>query len=386
VIDKKTNSNGAVFLTDIDTIATDGDLRVVFNLKSANAEFPARASLRQTGIMPEGASEFPKDAIGTGPWKVREFKPGLSTLYVRNENYWREGLPYIDEIESIGIGDESARLDALLSGEVDLIEGLNARAVKRVDASGVAKSLVVNGGAHCTFPMRADTAPFNDLNVRSALKIAFDRQKWIDLAFDGLGEIGRDHPIPSFDQFFCKDVPIPTADPEKVKFLLKKAGKEDFPFELHTSDSNYGGSNAAVVLGELMKQNGVNVTVKKDPADSYWSAVWMKVPWSASSWTVRPTAITRIEYGYLTNAPSNEAYWASPKLDQLIADAKKELDETKRAALLCDAQHIIAEQGGTILPLFTPWIDAYSTKVQGLKGHPFLFLGMAQWAEVWLDA
>jgi len=152
------------------------------------------------------------------------------------------------------------------------------------------------------------------------------------------------------------------------------------------SASDWACANAAVVAVQLMQESGLNVTVKKDPADGYWSAVFMKVPWCTSSWTVRPTAITRIEGGYVTGAPYNEAFWSSPKVDQLVADAKKELDETKRAALLCEAQQIISAEGGTILPIFVPWIDAYSTKVKNLKGHPMMFLGMGQWADVWLES
>jgi peptide/nickel transport system substrate-binding protein len=385
-INPDTHSQGAVFFKDLDNVKADGANRVVFPLKSPNAEFATLGSMRWLGILPTGAKDFPKDAIGTGPWKVKDFQPGLTTLYTRNENYWRNGLPYIDEIESTGIGDESARLDALLSGEVDMVESINPKAVGRVNQSDGAKALVVDGGAYTCFPMHSDQAPFNNLDVRQALKYSFDRKKFVDLAFDGLGAIGRDNPIPPSDPFFCKDVPIPTADPDKVKFHLKKAGAENYAFELHTSDANYGGANAAVVAVQLMRETGVNVTVKKDPADGYWSAVFMKVPWCTSSWTVRPTAITRIEGGYVTGAPYNEAFWSSPKVDQLVADAKKELDETKRAALLCEAQQIISAEGGTVLPVFVPWIDAYSTKVKNLKGHPMMFLGMGQWADVWLES
>jgi peptide/nickel transport system substrate-binding protein len=383
---KDTHSQGAVFFNDLDSVKADGPNRVVFTLKSANAEFATLGSMRWMGILPEGAKEFPKDAIGTGPWKVKEFNPGLTTLYVRNENYWRDGLPYIDEIEATGIGDESARLDALLSGEVDMVASINPKAVKRVNESDTAKALVVDGGAYTCFPMHSDMAPFNNIDVRTALKNSFDRKRFVDLAFDGLGAIGRDNPIPPFDPFFDKDVPVPGADPDKVKFHLKKAGAENYAFELHTSDANYGGSNAAVVAAQLMRESGVNVTIKKDPADSYWSAVHMKVPWCTSSWTVRPTAITRLEGGYITGAHYNEAFWSSPKVDQLVADSKKELDETKRAVLLSEAQRIVSEEGGTILPIFVPWIDAYSSKIKNLKGHPMMFLGMGQWSEVWIES
>lgn len=385
ILKKETASQGINFLTALKTARADGG-KIVFELSEPYAEFPFIASMRWMAIVPEGSMTFPKDAIGTGPWKVADFQPGITALFTRNENYWRSGLPYIDEIESFGIGEESARLSALLSGDADIVQSISPKAVPVVEKSGTAKSWVVPGGAHPTFAMKADAAPFDNLDVRLALKHAFDRKQFIDVAFGGLGEIGRDNPVPHFDPNFSADVPVPTADGDKVKFHLKKAGMENATFELNSSDANYGGANAAVVLAELMKQNGANVTAKKNPSDSYWSAVYMKVPFFASSWTVRPTAITRIEGGYVKNTPYNEAFWWSEKVDSLIAQAKRELDAARRKEMLGEAQMIISTEGASIIPVFLPWIDAHSTKVRGLKDHPSLFCGSGQWTEAWLDA
>jgi peptide/nickel transport system substrate-binding protein len=385
ILDENTASLGRSYITDVKAVRADGDNRVIFELSAPNAEFPIRTALRWMGIVFDGAAEFPKDAIGTGPWKLQDFQPGIVATYVRNENYWRPGLPYIDEIESIGIGDEAARLNALISGEVDVIQAVNSKAVARLDATGTAKALVASGGPMATFSMRADTAPFTNTDIRTALKHSFDRQRFLDLAFDGVGVIGMDHPVPPSDPFFNRDLPMPTADPDKVKSLLAKAGASDTQFELHTSDANYGGANAAIVLGELMKSNGANVKVTRHPADSYWSAVYMQVPWSASSWTVRPTALSWIEAGWIKDAAYNEGFWSDPRVDQLVRDAKQELDEAKRRQMVYDAQEIIALEGSSIIPIFVPWIDGVGDRVQNLKAHPLLFCGAGQWAEVWLN-
>lgn len=381
---KETKSAGAVFFSNVARVVADGPQRVVFELNSSNAEFSTTVSIRWLSIVQDGAQEFPKDAIGTGPWKVKEFKPGLGALFVRHDNYWRNGLPYIDEIESVGIGDLAARQNALLSGQVDVVSTIDPKVVRQFEASSAVKPLVITGSPYLVFPMQSDKPPFNNAEVRTAMKHAFDGKRFVELAFDGMGTPARDNPIAPYDAFFCSEPPVPAADPDKVKSLLKKAGLENYAFELHTSDAVTGGSNTAVVLGELMKQNGVNVTVKKTPADSYWSATYKKVPWFTSSWTGQPTAITRIEAGYLSTSPYNEAIWSSPKVDALIAQAKQELDEAKRKQMLCDAQTIISSEGGAIIPMFIPWVDAYSTKVKNLKAHPMMTCGMGQWADVWL--
>lgn len=385
ILDKETASPGASALADVANISTPGSQEIVFSLKGPNAEFPSFLTTRTLCIIPEGTKDFPKEAVGTGPWRVKEFSAGLPSLFVRHESYWMNGRPYIDELEGFGIGDENARLSALLSGEADLIQTLNPKAVKKVSASGVARASVKSGTAHATYPMNGKTAPFDNNDVRTAIKWSFDRQRLIDLAFDGQGTVGRDSGVWPTDPMFCEQVPVPTADPDRVKSLLKKAGHENTVFELHTSDGNYGGSNAAVVLGELMKENGVNVKVVKNPSDGYWSAVYMKVGWCASSWTSRPTAVAYFETGYTSNAPYNESFFFNEKFDALVGEAKKTLDEAKRKEILCEAQMVLATQGSQIAAVYVPWIDGVANRVQDFKSHPRQSIGSSLWQDVWLE-
>jgi peptide/nickel transport system substrate-binding protein len=386
ILNKETASPGASALGDVGNIKADGPDKIVFELKGTNAEFPYFLTTRTLCIVPEGTKEFPKEAIGTGPWKVKEFAPGLPSTFVRHEGYWMNGMPYIDELEGIGIGDENARLNALLSGEVDLIQTLNPKAVKKVNESGVAMTSIKSGTAHATYPMNGEVAPFDNNDVCTALKWSFDRQKLIDLAFDGQGTVGRDAGVWPTDPMFCDEVPVPTADPDRVKSLLKKAGHENTVFELHTSDGNYGGANAAVVLAELMKDNGANVKAIKDPADGYWSAVYMKVSWCASSWTSRPTAVAYYETGYTSTAPYNESFFFNEKFDRLVAEAKKTLDEAKRKEILCEAQLLLAAEGSQIAAVYVPWIDGVAKRVQNFKSHPRQSIGSSLWQDVWLES
>jgi len=385
VANEATASPGAVFAKNIAEIVTDGDDKVRVTLHSPDSEFPIVASIRYFAVVQDGTEDFTSSAVGTGPWKLSSFEPGISAVYVRNDDYRLEGLPHIAEIDSFGISDESARLNALLSGAADIIQGVNAKAVETVRATGSAEVLISQPGATATFPMRTDRAPFDNPNVRKALKLAFDRELFVKLAFDGIGVAGCDHPIPPGDPYYATELAVPTADKEEVIRLLTEAGHADTEFELHTSDSNYGGANAAVVLAELMGRNGVKVKVTRHPGDSYWSTIWMNVPWCASSWTVRPSAISRIESGYVTGAPQNEAFWSTPEVDQLVVEAKSELDTDKRRAILAKAQKLIAENGGTIVGAFVPWIDGYSTKVTGLEAHPILFGGSGLWGRVKIE-
>lgn len=376
------------YLGDVDTIVADGDKHVVFNMKAPNADIPYLLTEYHFTVQPEGQDTdayTSGDAVGTGAWMVDEFEPGIAAVFKRNPNYHRSGRPYIDEIETFGIPDNASRVNALLAGEADIITALDPQLMAEVEASDNAKVLNQPGGAHPTYPMRADTAPYSDNNVRLAIKHAVDRQRMLDLAWEGNGVVGRDHPIPEFDPFFAPDVEPLAHDPDKVAFYLKEAGMENAEFELNASDANFGGANASVVMAELMRESGLKVNVKKVPSDGYWSAVWMVVPWCGSSWYGRPTADLMLSIAYITGGSWNESFWSNEKFDNLVLEARKTTDVDLRKEMYRDIQMIMRDEGSTVTPVFTNWIDGYSSKVRDLKGHPHGFTGWMYWEDVWLD-
>jgi len=375
------------YLGDVESITADGKY-VVFKMKTPNADIPYLLTEYHFTVHPEGqdaAAYSAGQAVGSGPFKVEEFDPGIVSIFSRHANYHKTGRPYLDEVEFFAIPDGGARVNALISGEADIVLTVDTNLVKQIEASGKAWVLSQPGGAHPTYPMRADMAPFDNNDVRLALKWGFDRQRFLDLAFEGMGVVARDHPIPPHDPFWCEDVPQQTADPDKVKYHLEKAGHTNTVFEFYAADANFGGANASIVMAELMRENGVNVDVKRVPSDGYWSAIWMNMPWCGSSWYGRPTADLMLSIAYVSGASWNESFWSNPTFDQLLLDARKELDTARRKQLYCDMQMIMAEEGSTITPVFINWIDGAANKVQGLKGHPFMYVGSLYWDDVWID-
>jgi len=387
-LDPDGGSPANAYLGDVESIVADGDQHVVFNMSAPNADIPYLLSEYHFTVQPEGAdaeSYAAGEAVGTGPWQVKEFEPGIAAVFERNPNYHRTGFPYIDEIETFGIPDNTSRVNALLAGEVEMITALDPQLVTQVSESDNSAVLNQPGGAHPTYPMRSDVSPFSDNNARLAIKHAVDRERMLELAWGGLGTVGRDHPIPAHDPFFAPDVEALPRDPDKVAYYLKQAGMENQTFELHASDANFGGANASVVMAELMNESGLNATVKKVPSDGYWSAIWLTVPWCGSSWYGRPTADQMLSVAYITGAAWNESYWSNEKFDNLVFEGRKTTDFALRQEIYRDIQIIMRDEGSSITPVFTNWLDAYSTKVKNLKGHPHGFAGWMYWEDAWLD-
>ncbi len=383
-LDPDIASPANAYLGDVESFAADGDGTLVVRMKQPNADIPYLFSEYHFTAQPEGDNDYTTGAVGTGAWQLQDFEPGIVATFVRNPNYWKSGLPYIDEIETFGIPDNASRVNALLAGEADMIVQLDPQLIGSVEADANGRVLSQPGGAHPTYPMLANTAPYSDNNVRLALKHAVDRERMLELAFGGFGVVGRDHPIPQHDPFFAADVEPLAHDPDKVAYYLKQAGMEGASFELVASDANFGGANASVVMAELMNESGANVTVKKVPSDGYWSAIWMQAPWCGSSWYGRPTADLMLSIAYITGGAWNESFWSNEKFDSLVLEARKATDTALRTELYRECQILMRDEGSTVTPVFTNWMDGYSARVRNFNGHPYGFLGWMKWSEVWL--
>ncbi len=383
-LDPEVASPANAYLGDVASFSTDGDGTLVVAMKQPNADVPYLLSEFHFTVQPEGDNDYTAGAVGTGAWQIEEFEPGIVATFVRNPNYWKSELPYIDEIETFGIPDSNSRVNALLAGEADMIVQLDPGLIDTVESSGEGRVLSQPGGAHPTYPMLFNSPPYSDNNVRLALKHAIDRERMLELAFNGYGVVGRDHPLPQHDPFFAADVEALPRDPDKVAYYLKQAGMENASFELVASDANFGGANASVVMAELMNEAGVNVAVKKVPADGYWSAIWMQAPWCGSSWYGRPTADLMLSIAYITGGAWNESMWSNERFDALVLEARKATDPALRSELYRECQIIMRDEGSTVTPVFTNWIDGYSARVRNFHGHPYGFLGWMKWSEVWL--
>ena len=126
----------------------------------------------------------------------------------------------------------------------------------------------------------------------------------------------------------------------------------------------------------MMKENaakiGFNLNFVREPTDGYWSNIWLKpdYPIVGSNWMPRPTADLRFSLAYISKAKWNEAFWRHEKFDALINEAKGTKDGPERKELYCAAQQIMWDEGGSIIPLFTHWLDARSTSLGGHRKHP----------------
>src|SRR5208283_5125373 len=187
------------------------------------------------------------------------------------------------------INDGSARLNALISGQVDAINRVDHKAVGLLSKSPKIEVVRAPGGWHTVLAMEIDKDPYTNPDIRLALKYAIDREQILKALFSGYGTLGNDHPIPRTDPYFNSELPQRPHDPEKAAFHFKKAGVSDPKIVLQASDAAFNGAvDMATLLQADAAKAGIKLEVKKEPADGFWDNVWLKGPFVESYWGGRP--------------------------------------------------------------------------------------------------
>jgi peptide/nickel transport system substrate-binding protein len=368
-------------------VKATGPNEVTLTLESANADLPVILATPQFVIVRDGTTDF-NAGIGTGPYKVKSFKPGVSTVGVRNDSYWKPGLPYLDQIELISISDNAARVNALLSGDVHLINSVDPRSTQRIASTPGYAVKETKSGLYSDLIMRRDNTITGNPDFVNGMKYLFDRDQIRTAVFRGYAVIGNDQPIPPGHRYFNASLPQRKVDLDKAKFYFQKAGAIGTPLPpiYATPDAN-----GSVEIAELMQQTGakvgLNVTVNRVPADGYWSNHWMKHPLGFGSVNPRSSADVLFTQFFKSDAAWNESGWKNPKFDQLLLAARSETDDAKRKQMYGDMQVIVAGQGGIGIPAFISLLDANDQRLQGLGSIPTgAMMGFSFAEHVWWNA
>ena len=365
--DSKSGGSGVV--SGIASIKEDGKYGVVVELNEGNGDLPILLSDYHLNICPskgDGSIDW-ESGIGAGPYTLEEHEPGVRTLTKKFANYWNSGNDsHFDEVETLGINDPTARLAALSTGAVDAINNVPAKTASRLKSMVNVKTLISTGNKQCTMPMLCDVAPFDDQNVRNAMKHIINRQELLDKIFFGYGQLGNDNPVGPANYFRASTDELPQReyDPEQAKYYLKQAGLSSLSVKFHAADTGFSGAvDAGALMRESAKAAGIDIEVVREPNDGYWSNVWMVKPWSACYWSGRPTEDWIFSQIYYSKADWNDTHWNNSSFDKLLVEARSETDETKRRDKYVEMQRIVHNDGGLALPVFLSEIMGYRSNL-----------------------
>jgi peptide/nickel transport system substrate-binding protein len=324
------------------------------------------------GVVPVGYSPkavgAAKPNIGTGPYKLQSFTPGQQSTHVRNPNYWRSGQPYFDKVIIIDFPDDTARVNALLGGQVDAITDVPPAQVAVVNNHSGTHVLESPSAAWTPICMRVDAAPFDDVRVRQAMRLIANRPQMVQQALSGHGHIGNDLYAP-FDEAFASDLPQRVQDIAKAKSLLKAAGHDGLTVDLQSTNGALGMNEGAQVFAQQAKAAGVTINVKILDSGAFYGDQYLKWPMSTDFWGSR-NYLSQVAAGSLPTSPYNETHWPDSKDNSFLSlynQALKTVDRAKQKTILHEMQKMEYDNGGYILWGFSTLLDGYGTKVKGLK-------------------
>jgi peptide/nickel transport system substrate-binding protein len=324
----------------------------------------------------------PKKPIGTGPFRYKSFSPGVESVCVRNQNYWQEGKPYLDEVVVTNYDDETSQINGLLAGQVDVINNLSRSAINTLEREGQ-QVIVSEGGGFTPVVMRTDAAPFDDVRVRQAFRLTVDREESRALLSGGRGRLGNDVFSP-WDPNYDDTLPQREHDPEQAKSLLRAAGHENLSVEFVTSPIAQGTLRSAQVFAQQAKDAGIDVKLRQvDPGvffgDDYLSWTLTQDFWFYFPYLVQVTQAT------VPGGPYNETHFDNPRYNALYKEALAATEEGRVRELTHEMQKIDYEEGGYVITHFDAVVDASAPNVRGVTnsktGVP---LNGYKFADIWL--
>ncbi len=352
------------------------DHEIELTLAAGNADFPFLLSDYHILMFPAGQiEEAIAKGIGTGMYEVVSFDPGVRFVGKRVASHYKDGSAgWFDEVEAIAINDSSARMNALMTGQVDAVNRVDVKTEALLKANPAVNIFEVTGNQHYTFPMLTGTDPYSNISVRKALKHAINREELVEKILQGHGKVANDHPIGPANQYYAADLEQNSYDPDKAKFYLKEAGMDSLSVDLSAANAAFSGAiDAAQLYQASAKAAGININVVQEPDDGYWSNVWLKKPWCACYWSGRATEDWMFSTAYESGVPWNDTNWENARFQELLLTARAELDSSKRRDMYTEMQMLMSSEGGTVIPMYANYVDAHSTKLtnSGTIGNVF---------------
>jgi len=314
--------------------------------------------------------------VGTGPYRFVGWQPGEKLELEAFDGYWGE-QPDFAEVEVRFISNDAARVAALLSGSVDLIDAVPPTDVPRLESeSGVHVSSAKSGRViYLGLSMRGDVAPgvtdlagepleenpFRDPNVRKAVSLMIDRQLIVDRVLGGSG-VPAGQLVPEVLDGFAADLPADDPDPARAKVLLAEAGYPDgFGITVYSSNDRFpGDSDLAQALGQMLARGGLKVNGIETVPYNVYSGKATDGEYGAFVFSLgssTPSSAPNLQ-GLLQTYDKeagvgafNRVRYSNPAFDTALAEALQEFDADRRSDLLAEATRI-AFADMPIVPLY----------------------------------
>ena len=350
-------------------------------MHTPNADLPTLLGIYQNKVVKNGTTGGAGN--GTGPFTLDSFEPGVKSVHKRNENYWREGA-YLDAIEITAITDPVARVNALISGDIQLASNIEPQAFRQIENAEGVSLLSTPAAVQLGICCLKNSSPGRNNDFVKGLQYIQDRERIVKKILKGKGTIANDTPMSiAHGADFCSELPQREYDPDKAKYYFEKSGFKTA--ELFVAPVQAGIEDTCLLAQSNCAKIGFDLKIRKVPTDGYWGSIWMNEPINVVTWQMRPTANSQLAIQFDPDSQWNDTYWKNDRMGELLKLSLSETDPDKRHNMYCEMQTLAHNNSGMVIPAFTNINDGIANNVKGMPTVPLGQMGANEWPEfMWL--
>jgi peptide/nickel transport system substrate-binding protein len=388
ILEPRTGSPARPVVNMISDITAPDPLTVVFDLSSANADFPvavahANARIVSAAALRQPLAQLDTRANGTGPFRLETYDSARMLRLVKNAAYYKPGRPYLDAVEMYLFPDLAAEAANYLSGAMDVMLEVQQADFRRIASAPNSNATRVASGRFLNVVMRFDQPPFNDPRVRQAFAMSVDRQMLVDLVLEGLGRVAADNPISPGYRFLVEHQ-APAYNPQAARRLLAEAGHpRGLRIPLICSNRPAIRTQAGVAIRQLAAAGGFDIDVQTIPHDTFLANVWRRGNFYVGFWGMQATEDAAFTLLFTSDAAFEDTGWKNAEFDGLVARGRATLDEAERRSLYAQAQALIVRDRPYVIPFFQDVLTASRSHVRGWTANPIPRTFYTE--DVWLD-
>jgi peptide/nickel transport system substrate-binding protein len=392
-----------VWYSKLKDISINGDDEATFELTEPQPSLPVLLASAFSAVYPCHVPQqvMRTKPIGTGPFKLAEFKRGDTIRLVRNPDYFRKDRPYLDEINFRVVDNRATRLLAFSTGEFDItfpsdvtvaltkdIKARDPNAICELDAPNTQINLMVN---------RANR-PFDNPDIRRAMSLALDRKPFNTILMEGQGLIGGamlPQPVGEWAMPPEMVAKLPGYNPEtdkniaEAQSIMQKLGySERKPLAIKVQTRNLPTyRDPAVIVTDQLKKIYINAEL--DILDTpRWYARLAKKDYTIG---LNVTGISvddpdgNLVENYSCDSERNYTQYCNAEVDKLLAAQSRELDKDKRKTIVWEIERLLVEDAARPSIVWQTAANCWQPYVKGFKPHDNSQYNNLRWEDVWLD-
>lgn len=388
---------------NLKSISAEGDHTVSFHLGQPQ---PSLLSLLASGYSPVypchvSPEDMRKHPIGTGPFKFEDFKKNELVKLVRNENYWKDGLPYMDGIDWTIIGSRATRTLAFIAGDFDMTFNGDLKTALMRDVMEQAPDAIcemVPTGVHVNLIVNSEVPPFDNLDLRRAMALSIDRQAFVDILSEGAYTIGTSmQPGPdgvwAMPEEMQNEIPGYGGDVEasraQARDILAQLGHgPDNPLKINVSTRNFEiNREPAIILIDHLKTVGIEASLEVVESANWFAKIARKDYSVGLNLTGRGVDEPDVDFfeNYACGSQRNYTGYCNPELQTLFEKQSSLTDLEERKALVWQIDQKLQMDVARPVIFHSHSATCWHPQVKGVTMNRNSTYNGWRFEDVWLD-